>query len=73
MTVSTANIKYEINQMKLYVIVDSNTNGILQRQLNAVDYKVSSNLKYVLLMADIRKGFKYTKMARYYVYEVASR
>lgn len=45
----------------------------LQRQLNAVDFKVSSNLKYVLLISDVNKGFQFTSLARYHVYEIATR
>ncbi|XP_077283186.1 inactive dipeptidyl peptidase 10 [Arctopsyche grandis] len=43
------------------------------RQLNAVNFKVASNLKYVLLISDERKVYRYTKLARYHVYEIATR
>lgn len=44
-----------------------------QRQLNAVDFRVSSDLRYVLLISDITPVYKYTTLARYHVVEVASR
>lgn len=45
---------------------------IFQRQLNAVDFKVSSDLRYVLLISDITPVYKYTTLARYHVVEVAT-
>ncbi|XP_075238106.1 dipeptidyl peptidase 4-like [Lycorma delicatula] len=42
------------------------------RQLNAVDYKVSSDLKFVLLISDIRKIYTNTFEARYHIYEVST-
>lgn len=41
--------------------------------MNAVDFQISPDLKYVLLIADVSFIYKYTKVARYYVYEVATR
>ncbi|XP_067000020.2 inactive dipeptidyl peptidase 10 [Anabrus simplex] len=40
------------------------------RQLNAVEFKISSDLNFVLLISDIKKTFKYSFEARYYIYEV---
>lgn len=46
---------------------------LLQRQLNAVDFKVSSNLRYILLVSDVTSVFKYTRLAKYHVVEVSTR
>lgn len=45
----------------------------MQRQLNAVDFRVSSNLRYVLLISDVTPVYKYTKLAKYHVVEVSTR
>ncbi|KAL0277760.1 UNVERIFIED_CONTAM: hypothetical protein PYX00_004935 [Menopon gallinae] len=42
------------------------------RQINAVDYKVSPDLNYVLLMTDVIKIWMHSFKARYYIYEVAT-
>ncbi|KAI5641199.1 prolyl oligopeptidase family domain-containing protein [Phthorimaea operculella] len=43
------------------------------RELNAVDFKVSADLKYVLLISDVRPGWKHARLARYHVYDVINR
>lgn len=43
------------------------------RQYDAVDFKISSSLKYVLLVCDVKKVYKYTTLARYYIYEIQTR
>ncbi|KAK4884834.1 hypothetical protein RN001_001105 [Aquatica leii] len=43
------------------------------RQYDAVDFKISSNLKYVLLISDVKYNYKYSKLAKYHVYEIATR
>ncbi|XP_049940274.1 inactive dipeptidyl peptidase 10-like [Schistocerca serialis cubense] len=40
------------------------------RQLNAVDYRISSDLKYVLLIYNRKKVWRYSYQASYQVYEV---
>ncbi|KAJ1527285.1 hypothetical protein ONE63_008805 [Megalurothrips usitatus] len=42
------------------------------RQLNAVDFKVSRDLKFVLLISEKRRVFDYSYEAKYTVYEVAT-
>ncbi|XP_046386963.1 inactive dipeptidyl peptidase 10-like isoform X2 [Ischnura elegans] len=42
------------------------------RQLNAVDFSVSSDLQYVLLISDVRKVFRYSFEAKYTIYELAT-
>ncbi|KAL4717506.1 hypothetical protein ACJJTC_000655 [Scirpophaga incertulas] len=43
------------------------------RELNAVDFKVSADMKYVLLISDVRPGWRHTRLARYHVYDVINR
>ncbi|XP_050667809.1 dipeptidyl aminopeptidase-like protein 6 [Leptidea sinapis] len=43
------------------------------RELNAVDFKVSADLKFVLMMSDVRAGWRHSRLARYHVYDVISR
>nr|XP_032523806.1 inactive dipeptidyl peptidase 10 isoform X1 [Danaus plexippus plexippus] len=43
------------------------------RELNAVDFKVSSDLKFVLLISDVRPGWRHARLARYHVYDVITR
>lgn len=38
-----------------------------------MDFKISSDLKHVLLIVDIRKIYKYTTIAKYYIYEIGTR
>lgn len=45
---------------------------LFQRQINAVDFKVSPDLNYVLLMTDVIKVWMHSFKARYYIYEVAT-
>ncbi|KAF4520671.1 hypothetical protein B566_EDAN006347 [Ephemera danica] len=45
---------------------------VLQRQLNAINFSVSSDLNYVLLISDVTKVFRYSTEARYNIYEVAT-
>ncbi|XP_023712953.1 dipeptidyl peptidase 4 isoform X2 [Cryptotermes secundus] len=40
------------------------------RQLNAVDFRVSSDLRYILLILDMKKVFRYSYEARYFIFEV---
>ncbi|XP_039298256.1 inactive dipeptidyl peptidase 10-like isoform X2 [Nilaparvata lugens] len=42
------------------------------RQLNAVDYRLSSDLKFVLLISDVRKHYTNTIEARYHIFEVST-
>ncbi|XP_054274362.1 inactive dipeptidyl peptidase 10-like isoform X2 [Macrosteles quadrilineatus] len=42
------------------------------RQLNAVDFRVSSDLKFVLLISDVKKIYTNTFEARYHIYEVST-
>lgn len=44
-----------------------------QRELNAVDFKVSADLKFVLLISDVRPGWRHARLARYHVYDVINR
>ncbi|KAJ0171585.1 hypothetical protein K1T71_013135 [Dendrolimus kikuchii] len=43
------------------------------RELNAVDFKVSADLKFVLLISDVRPGWRHGRLARYHVYDVINR
>ncbi|CAK1543333.1 unnamed protein product [Leptosia nina] len=43
------------------------------RELNAVDFKVSADLKFVLLISDVRPGWRHARLARYHVYDVITR
>nr|XP_037874086.1 inactive dipeptidyl peptidase 10 isoform X2 [Bombyx mori] len=43
------------------------------RELNAVDFKVSQDLKFVLLISDVRPGWRHGRLARYHVYDVINR
>ncbi|KDR11620.1 Inactive dipeptidyl peptidase 10, partial [Zootermopsis nevadensis] len=40
------------------------------RQLNALDFRVSSDLNYILLILDIKKVFRHSYEARYFIFEV---
>ncbi|XP_059485201.1 inactive dipeptidyl peptidase 10-like isoform X3 [Neocloeon triangulifer] len=42
------------------------------RQLNAVNFSVSSDLNYVLLVSDVKKVYRYSTEARYSIYEVTT-
>ncbi|CAB3244826.1 unnamed protein product [Arctia plantaginis] len=44
-----------------------------RRELNAVDFKVSADLKFVLLISDVRPGWRHARLARYHVYDVINR
>ncbi|KAK9732357.1 Prolyl oligopeptidase family [Popillia japonica] len=46
--------------------------NITFRQYNALDFKTSKDLKYVLLITDISPVYDHTKLGRYYVFEVAT-
>ncbi|GJQ82661.1 hypothetical protein Trydic_g19678 [Trypoxylus dichotomus] len=46
--------------------------NITFRQYNALDFKTSKDLKYVLLITDISSVYDYTKLGRYYIFEVAT-
>ncbi|XP_053617920.1 inactive dipeptidyl peptidase 10 isoform X2 [Plodia interpunctella] len=43
------------------------------RELNAVDFKVSFDLKFVLLISDVKPGWRHARLARYHVYDVNNR
>ncbi|XP_026318271.1 dipeptidyl aminopeptidase-like protein 6 [Hyposmocoma kahamanoa] len=43
------------------------------RELNAVDFSVSADLKYVLLISDVKPGWRHGRLARYHVYDVINR
>ncbi|XP_041972350.1 inactive dipeptidyl peptidase 10 isoform X2 [Aricia agestis] len=43
------------------------------RELNAVDFKVSADFKFVLLISDVRPGWRHARLARYHVYDVITR
>ncbi|XP_060807128.1 inactive dipeptidyl peptidase 10 [Amyelois transitella] len=43
------------------------------RELNAVDFKVSFDMKFVLLISDVRPGWRHARLARYHVYDVNNR
>lgn len=45
----------------------------LQRQYNAADFKISSDLKYVLLITEVEPTNIYTSVAKYYIYERLTR
>ncbi|XP_073987647.1 inactive dipeptidyl peptidase 10-like isoform X2 [Rhodnius prolixus] len=43
------------------------------RQLNAVDFKVSTDYKYVLFITESKKVYSYTTEAYYHIYEIATK
>ncbi|KAF9409670.1 hypothetical protein HW555_011024, partial [Spodoptera exigua] len=47
--------------------------NVIKRELNAVDFKVSADLKFVLLISDVRPGWRHARLARYHVYDVINR
>ncbi|CAH1163711.1 unnamed protein product [Phaedon cochleariae] len=42
-------------------------------QYEVADFQISSDLKYLLLISDVRRIFKYTTVAKYHVYEISTR
>jgi len=44
----------------------------LQRQYEVVDFKFSSDLKYVLLISDLVKIYEHTTLAKYHIYDLAT-
>lgn len=44
-----------------------------QRLYDTVDFKISSDLKFVLLIKDVKLIYDYTKLAKYDVYEISAR
>nr|XP_022912689.1 inactive dipeptidyl peptidase 10-like [Onthophagus taurus] len=42
------------------------------RQYNVVDFRTSRDLKFVLLITDLRHNFDYSTLAQYYILEVSS-
>ncbi|CAH0402967.1 unnamed protein product [Chilo suppressalis] len=44
-----------------------------ERELNAVDFKVSADMKFVLLISDVRPGWRHARLARYHVYDIINR
>ncbi|CAH1184994.1 unnamed protein product [Phyllotreta striolata] len=40
-------------------------------QYEVEDFKISNNLKYILLVSQIKKVFKYTTLAKYHIYDIA--
>lgn len=47
--------------------------SLFQRQYNAIDFKISSGLKFVLLITDVTPTNQYTNVARYFIYERTTR
>ncbi|XP_049817276.1 inactive dipeptidyl peptidase 10 [Aethina tumida] len=43
------------------------------RQYEVVDFKISNDLRYVLLISDVKNVYTYTTLARYYIYEISTR
>ncbi|GBP01759.1 Probable dipeptidyl-aminopeptidase B [Eumeta japonica] len=43
------------------------------RELNAVEFKVSADQKFVLLISDVRPRWGHVRLARYHVYDVTTR
>uniref|UniRef100_A0A8D9FBW5 Venom dipeptidyl peptidase 4 n=1 Tax=Cacopsylla melanoneura TaxID=428564 RepID=A0A8D9FBW5_9HEMI len=57
--------------------VDNNTVQSLMtnstfRQLNAVEFYISSDIKYVILATDVKRIYTNLREARYYIFEIAS-
>ncbi|XP_056635273.1 inactive dipeptidyl peptidase 10 isoform X1 [Diorhabda sublineata] len=42
-------------------------------QYAVADFKISNNLKYILLISEVKTVFKYTTLAKYHIYEIATR
>lgn len=63
----------EAKKLKLKLNIKIIPFVILQRQYNADDFKISNNLKHVLLITDIKKNFIYSRLAKYYIYERSTR
>ncbi|XP_074026829.1 inactive dipeptidyl peptidase 10 isoform X3 [Leptinotarsa decemlineata] len=42
-------------------------------QYEVDDFKISNGMKYMLLISDLKKNYRYTTLAKYYIYEVATR
>ncbi|CAH1126725.1 unnamed protein product [Ceutorhynchus assimilis] len=47
--------------------------NITLRQYEVVDFKVSNDLKFVLLISDVVKVYEYTTLAKYHIYELSTR
>ncbi|XP_018579653.1 inactive dipeptidyl peptidase 10 [Anoplophora glabripennis] len=47
--------------------------NITFRQYKVVDFKISNDLRYVLLISDVIKIYKYTTLAKYHIYEISTR
>jgi hypothetical protein len=43
------------------------------RQYDAVDFRISSDLRFVLLICEVTKIYKHTTLAKYYIYEIQTR
>ncbi|XP_063919511.1 inactive dipeptidyl peptidase 10 isoform X1 [Zophobas morio] len=43
------------------------------RQYDAADFRISNDLRYVLLICEVTKMYKYTTLAKYYIYEIQTR
>ncbi|XP_044263450.1 inactive dipeptidyl peptidase 10 isoform X2 [Tribolium madens] len=43
------------------------------RQYDAVDFRISSDLRFVLLICEVTKIYKYTTLAKYHIYEIQTR
>ncbi|XP_975282.1 inactive dipeptidyl peptidase 10 isoform X2 [Tribolium castaneum] len=43
------------------------------RQYDAVDFRISSDLRFVLLICEVTKIYKFTTLAKYYIYEIQTR
>uniref|UniRef100_A0A6P7GH46 Venom dipeptidyl peptidase 4 n=1 Tax=Diabrotica virgifera virgifera TaxID=50390 RepID=A0A6P7GH46_DIAVI len=42
-------------------------------QYGVIDFKISSDLKYILLISEVKSVFKYTTLAKYHIYEISTR
>ncbi|XP_076260246.1 inactive dipeptidyl peptidase 10 isoform X2 [Rhynchophorus ferrugineus] len=47
--------------------------NITLRQYEVVDFKVSNDLRFVLLISDIVKIYEHTTLAKYHIYEISTR
>ncbi|XP_030754520.1 inactive dipeptidyl peptidase 10 [Sitophilus oryzae] len=47
--------------------------NITLRQYEVVDFKVSNDLRFVLLISDIVKIYEYSTLAKYHIYEISTR
>ncbi|KAK6616843.1 hypothetical protein RUM43_014984 [Polyplax serrata] len=66
----------QYGNIKMFCVENFTTKSLMTNMtfesINAVDYKVSADLNYILLITNVVKIWKYSFEAKYYVYEVAS-